>query len=72
MCQSEGTMLPVYIQESHWGRFNKLVDYYFPGESAQFILQGKRIDSTILSKFQSYQIDIWLLEDGVSGDLELM
>ena len=26
----------------------------------------------ILSKFQSYQIERWLLEYGVSGDLELL
>ena len=30
------------------------------------------IDSMIFSKFQSYQIDRWLLEDGVSRDLELL
>ena len=34
MCQSEDTMPPVYIHESHQGRFDKIVDYYFPGESA--------------------------------------
>ena len=48
------------------------MDYYFPGESAQFILQGKRIDSTVLSKHNSSQIESWLLEYGVSGDLELL
>ena len=26
MCQSEGTMIPVYIQESQWERFEKIVD----------------------------------------------
>ena len=26
MCQSEGTMIPVYIQESHWEHFEKMVD----------------------------------------------
>ena len=27
MCQSDGTMPPVYIQEPHWGRFDNMVDY---------------------------------------------
>ena len=62
----------VYTQDSHQGRFDKIVDYYFPGESAQFILQGESIDSTVLYKFQSYKIERWLLEDGVSGDLDLL
>ena len=48
------------------------MDYYFPGESALFILQKKDINSKILSKHQSSQIERWLLEDGVSGDLELL
>ena len=48
------------------------MDYYFPGESEPLLLQGKRIDSTIFPKLQSYQIERWLLEDGVFGDLELL
>ena len=48
------------------------MDYYFPGESAPFLLQWERINSTILSKFLSYQIERWLSEDGVSGYLELV
>jgi len=72
MGQSEKNLPSLYIQESHRERFNKLVDYYFPGESALFILQGSDINSNILSKHQSYQIESWLSEDGVSGDLELL
>ena len=48
------------------------MDYYFPVESASFILQGSEINSKILSKHQSSQIEIWLVEDGVSGDLEII
>ena len=71
--QIESKNLPsLYIQESHQERFNKLVDYYFPVESASFILQGSEINSNILSKHQSSQIESWLSEDGVSGDLELL
>ena len=31
MGQSENNLATLYIQESHRERFNKLVDYYFPG-----------------------------------------
>ena len=48
------------------------MDYYFPGESASFILQKRAIISTILSKHYSSQIESWLSEDGVSGDLDLL
>ena len=40
MGQSEKNLPSLYIQESHRECFNKLVDYYFPGESALFVLQG--------------------------------
>ena len=72
MVQSENNIATLYIQESHWERFNKLVDYYFPVESASFILQGSEINSTILSKHQSYQIGSWLVEDGLPGYMELL
>ena len=65
-------MPPVYTQDSHRERFETIVDYYFTRECAPFLLQGEMIDSMIFSKFQSYQIDRWLLEDGVSRDLELL
>ena len=48
------------------------MDYYFPGESSSFILRGEEIDSTILSKHRSSQIESWLLEDGLYEDLELL
>ena len=48
------------------------MDYYFLGESASFILQVRGSASTTLSKHHSLQIKCWLLEDGVSGDLELL
>ena len=57
MCENEET-LPyyVYIQDTHQENFETIVDYLFPGESTSFILQGKGIDSTILSKHQSSRI----------------
>ena len=48
------------------------MDYLFPGDSTSFILQKREIDSTILSKHQSSQIESWLSEDGVLGDLKLL
>ena len=72
MCRSEGTMPPVYIQESHRERFKKIADYLFPGDSTSFILQKMEIYSTILSTHQSSQSGSWLSEDGVSKDLELL
>ena len=50
----------------------KIVDYYFPGESASLISQGSEINSNILSKHQSSQIESWLLEDGVSLFLDIL
>ena len=47
MCQIEKNLPSLYIQESHQEQFNKLVDYYFPGESALFILQGSDINSKV-------------------------
>ena len=65
-------MPPVYIQESHWNKFNKIEDFLSPGDSASFIFMGRDIDSTILSKNQSFQIESWLLDDGLSGDLHIL
>ena len=72
MCQDKDTMPPVYIQDSHRERFKTIVDYLFPRDSTSFILLGRDIDSTILSKYQSFQIESWLVEDGVYGYLELL
>ena len=72
MCQSEKIPPSLYIQESHRERFETIVDYYFPGESATFILQVRGGASTTFSKHHSLQIKYWLLEDRVSGDLELL
>ena len=73
MHQKEGTHpTSVHIQGVYNKRFDTMVDYYFPGESASFILQARKIESMILSKHQSSQIESWLLEDGVSGYLELL
>ena len=72
MSQDKDTIPLVYIQESHRERFNKIVDYLFPGDSTSFLLLRRDIDSTILSKHQSSQIESWLSEDGLSGDLELL
>jgi len=72
MCHSEEKPPSVYIQGSQQERFKKIVEYYFPGEYSDFILQRGEIDSTILSKHNSSQIESWLLEDGVLGDLELL
>ena len=73
MGQSEKNLPSLYIQESviesHRERFNKLVNYYFPGESTSFILLGREIDSTFFSKRHSSKSESWLSEDGVSGDL---
>ena len=62
----------VYIQESHWDHFNKIEYFLSPGDSAYFILLGRDIDSTILSKNQSFQIESWLLDDGLSGYLDIL
>ena len=48
------------------------MDYLFPGDSTSFILLGREIDSTILPKRQSYQMESWLVEDGLYGYLELL
>ena len=72
MIHSEATMPSVYIQELHWDRLNKITDYLIHEDSKYFILLGREIDLTILSKHRSSQIESWLSEDGVSGDLELL
>ena len=65
MCQNEETLPPLYIQKPQKECFKKVVYYYFPGEWLYFI-------SAIFSKHHSSQIESWLSEDGVSGDLELL
>ena len=72
MCHSEEKPPFVYIQVSQQERFKKIVEYYFTGEYSSFILQRGDINSTILSKHNSSQIESWLSEDGVSGYLELL
>ena len=65
-------MPPAYIQESNWDQFKKIEDFLYPGDSASFILMGRDIGSTFFSKYQIFQIDSWLLEDGLYGDVELL
>ena len=72
MIHSEATMPSVYIQELHWDRLNKITDYLIHEDSKYFILLGREIDSIMLSKYQIFQIESWLAEDGVYGGLELL
>ena len=72
MIHSEGKIPHIQIQESHHDCFNKIVDYLFTGDSKSSILLGRQIDSTMLSKYQSFQIGSWLVEDGVYGGLQLL
>ena len=69
MNHSEGTIPHVYIQDLHQDRFNIIAYYLFTGDSTSFILPGREIDSTMLSKYQSFQIENWLAEDGLYGGL---
>ena len=41
-------------------------------DSTYFILLVREIYSTMLSKYQSFQIESWLVEDGVYGGLGLL
>ena len=73
MCQNEYTLpTSVHIQFAYKKRSEKIVDYYFAGESSSFILQGREINSTIFSDHHTSLIESWLSEDGVSGDLDLL
>ena len=72
MIHSEDTMPPVYIQDLQQDPFNKIVDYFIPKYSKYFILLGWDIYLTILSKYQIFHIESWLVEDGVYGGLELL
>ena len=45
---------------------------YLTGDYTSFILLVREIYSTMLSKYQSFQIESWLVEDGVYGGLDLL
>ena len=50
----------------------KLRITYLTGDSTSFILLVRDIYSTMLYKYQSFQIESWLVEDGVYGGLDLL
>ena len=45
---------------------------YLTGDSTSFILLVRDIYSTMLSKYHSFKNEIWLVEDGVYGGLDLL
>ena len=47
----------------------KIVYFLFTQYSASLIFLVREINSTIFSKYLSFQIESWLLDDVVSGDL---
>ena len=73
MCHNEDMMpTSVYIQDSHKKHSEKILGYLFPGDSISFTLLIREIDSTIISKRHSSQIDSWLLDDGIYVYLEIL
>ena len=68
----EGNIPPLYKHELHCDCFKKIAYYLILEDSRYFILLGRDIDSTMLSKYQIFQIESWLAEDGVYGGLELL
>ena len=49
-----------------------MADYVFPGDSTYFIILGRDIYSTFMSKRHIFLIGSWLSEDRVSRYLELL